>query len=176
MALMRSRGEQRAAVLEEQLSYAKRMQEEVEMALWALTTRVTELGDGEADARRRVSELERELQVAESRIVIAESKEKALRGLNDAKLAQSLVHRDERENALRRVETLKLMVGSKEEEILRLKRENQEMHSIVLDQGEGGEREQRVTLFFRQVGHVTFFHTKKPSQHSGAHSSTMTKP
>jgi len=143
MTLMRSRGEQRAAVLEEQLFDATRKQEEVETAFRALTARVMELRDGEADARRRASQLERELQVARAELVTAESKEKTFRDLSDAQLAQSLIHRDERENAVRRVEALKLRVGSREEEILQLKKENQEIHSIALDQAERRARAEK---------------------------------
>ena len=124
MALMQSRGEQRAAVLEQQLSEAKRKLGEDETAIQILTTRVR---DAEADARTRVSELEGKLRVAESQIAMADSKEKALRDLSDAHFAESLVHQDERQNAVRRFE-------AREEEILRLKKEKKEMHSMVLDE------------------------------------------
>ena len=163
MALMRSRGEQRVAVLEEQLFDAKRGREEVGTAFQALAVQVTELRDREADARRRLSELKRELQLSESRTAIAESKEKALYDLNDAQLAQSMVYRDERENALRRVEALKLRVGREEEEILRLKKENQEMHSIVLDQAERRARAEKENQELKVgVGKYVFWLLRDP--------------
>ena len=146
MALMRSRGEQRTTMLENQLSDANRRREEDEAAFAA---RVTELRDREADARRRVSELERELQVAESKV-------QTLRELNDAQLAQSLVHQDESEHARRHVGALK-------EDILLLRREKQEMYSIVLEQAKRRARAEKENRELKVgVGKYVFWLLRDP--------------